>query len=93
MSLNESLKILDIEDYEDKIFSSSSKGGIMHVLDYPYIASWYAAQGYTDNWFREWFVDIVKKCESWERPESVYQHIPRLLKETRNLEVVSDIYD
>lgn len=79
MTLDEALKKLDIEDYGQRIFDSNSHGELFHLFDYIVIAG-----ALTDaSWFRKWFVGIVAWAEkNWRRPESVFQHIPRLLKDS-----------
>ena len=79
MTFEESLKSLGIEDYSDRIFNSNSHGELFHLLDYILLA-----EHFTDKeLFRELFEEIVKLAEQqWKRPESVFQHIPKLLKES-----------
>ena len=78
LTFDEALKILNIEDYKEKIFNSNSKGELFHLIDYIIIAEM------SDKLlnFRDWFVDIVKQAEkNWERPESIFQHIGTILSE------------
>lgn len=76
---NEALRHLGIEDYSERIFNSSSQGELFHLADYIHLAT---IEGDV-SWFRDWFDWIVKLAEDqWQRPESVFQHIPRCLKET-----------
>lgn len=82
MTFKEALKILNIEDYGERIFNSNSHGELSHLMDYIQIAE----VGGDLSWFRDWFVDVVKAAEkNWERPESIFQHIPRVLGETIEL--------
>ncbi len=81
MAFKEALKKLNIEDYERRIFHSNSHGELFHCWDYVIIAE------LSDDldWFREWFIAIVEEAkESWKRPESVFQHIARILKDGLN---------
>ena len=76
MTFNEVLKKLDIEDFADRIYNSNSHGELFHLYDYFLLAS------LSDDmtWFRPIFLDIVKQAEEkWDRPESVFQHIPKIL--------------
>lgn len=79
MTISQALKKLDIEDYGSRIFNSNSHGELFYVYDYIELAEMFSDV----SWFREWFVAIVKEAEEhWERPESIFQHIPRALQET-----------
>ncbi len=72
MNFHESLKILGIEEYGERIFNSNSHGELFHLYDYISLAE---SIGETD-WFKKWFNGIVKQAEEkLERPESVFQHI------------------
>lgn len=80
MNLNEALKKLGIEEYSERISNSNSHGELFHILDYiemakiPFLCE--------DNVFAGWFEETVNAAENqWERPESVFQHIPELLKQ------------
>jgi len=76
MDLNEALKTLGIEEYVDRIFKSNSKGELFHIQQYFELAE---NLGETD-WFADWFREVVKNAEeNWERPESVFQHISKIL--------------
>jgi hypothetical protein len=79
MTFKEALKKLNIEDYGERIFNSNSYGELFHCADYIKIA-----QEYEDtSWFRDWFLDVVKWAEdNWKRPQSVYQHILKILIES-----------
>ena len=80
MSFGEALRKLNIEDYGDRIFNSNSHGELFHLFDYINIAKWIDEKSLP--LFREWFIDIVKQAEAkWKRPESVFQHMPRILSE------------
>ena len=78
MEFNESLQILGIEKYSDRILNSNSHGELLHLADYICIAE---TLGKTD-WFAKWFEYVVEQAErEWKRPESVFQHIAKLLKD------------
>ena len=80
MDFHAALKELNIEDYGERIFHSNSHGELFHLFDYVTIAEYF--KGDTE-WFRDWFIEIDKFAkEHWDRPESVYQHIIRILKES-----------
>lgn len=72
----EALKKLNIEDYCERIFNSNSHGELFHLWDYIMLA-----QTLDDaSWFRPWFIETVSLAEKhWKRPESIFQHIPRML--------------
>lgn len=79
MTFGEALKKLNIEDFGERIFNSNSHGELFHLRDY----IWLAQLDKNMEWFREWFVSVVKWAEeNWERPESIFQHIPKCLEET-----------
>jgi hypothetical protein len=76
MSFKEALKILNIEDYGERIFSSNSHGELFHLADYIMLAKSLPETG----WFREWFIKVVEKAEKeWQHPEYVFQHILKTL--------------
>lgn len=78
MTFGEALKKLNIEDYGERIFNSNSHGELFHLCDYINLAEMVEDV----NWFRPWFVAKVKQAEQeWNRPESIFQHLPRLLEE------------
>ena len=78
MTFGEALKALNIEDYGERIFNSNSRGELFHLADYIVLA-----ESEMDlSWFRPWFVFWVEWAEkTWTRPESVFQHLPRMLEE------------
>jgi len=83
-TFNDALKVLNIEDYAQRIFNSNSNGELFHLQQY-----FMLAEHLKDNsfWFREWFENVVKFAEqNWQRPESVFQHISKILVETYNSE-------
>lgn len=78
MEFKKALKILGIEKYAERIFNSNSNGELMHLYQYYTLAE---TLGETD-WFADWFEEIVKIAEAeWKRPESVFQHIDKMLLE------------
>jgi len=80
MTFGEALKRLDIEDYGERIFNSNSHGELFHIADYFYMAEIFSDAAVKE--FRPWFVSVVKFAEdNWTRPESIFQHIPRMLEE------------
>lgn len=82
MNLSEALKKLHIEDYSERIFNSNSHGELFHLADYFAMAE--ALPEDKGEAFRAWFVAIVDFAEkNWQRPESVFQHIPKFLTEFR----------
>lgn len=77
MTLKEALKILNIEEYEERIFNSNSHGELFHLAQYIEIAEIFKDDA---EWFRDWFVAVVKFAEeNWNRPESIFQHIAQVL--------------
>lgn len=63
---------LGIEDYAERIFSSSSHGELFHLVGYVCMADAKPDPAA----FRKWFLECVAEAErTWRRPESVYQHI------------------
>lgn len=79
MNFQEALKKLNIEDYGERIFNSSSTGELFFLSDYIFFAKTFD----DTSWFREWFVAVVEMAErDWKRPESVFQHIVKIFMET-----------
>ena len=76
MNFDEALKKLGIEKYSKRIFNSNSHGELFHIQQYSDLA-----EAIIDpSWFSEWFDCIVDYAENnWERPESVFQHIVKIL--------------
>jgi hypothetical protein len=75
MTFKQALQKLNIADYYDRIFNSNSRGELFHLADYIQLA-----QMEDVRWFREWFEGVVRFAEAnWKRPQSVYQHILRIL--------------
>jgi hypothetical protein len=79
MTFEESLEKLGIQDYAERIFNSSSTGELFFIGDYIWIAGWFDG-GDDLKWFRPWFEGVVAEAgRKWKRPESVFQHMPRIL--------------
>ena len=79
LSFKEACEKLGIERYAERIFHSNSRGELFHLYDYIRIVEICGSL----PWFSEWFDFIVDHAEkNWDRPESVFQHMPRMLKET-----------
>ena len=77
MTFKDSLKILNIEDFEERIWNSNSKGELFHLDQYILMAK---SMENPEN-FRDWFLKIVTYAdENWQRPESVFQHILKFLQ-------------
>ncbi len=76
MTLTEALKRLGIEDYKERILNSNSHGELIHLIDYVEMAN----LGIDPSIFRFLFVECVDFCDkNWTRPESCFQHMPKLL--------------
>lgn len=76
----EALKKLGIEEHAYAIFNSNSHGELLHIEQYILLAN--LADEHDMSWFAEWFnciVDYAKK--HWKRPQSVYQHVIKILNE------------
>lgn len=78
----EALKKLGIEEYGERIFNSSSRGELSHLGGYIALANMIKDDRAED--FRKWFVKqfemlITYAENNWNRPESVFQHIPELI--------------
>lgn len=78
MDFEKAIETLGISEYKERIFNSNSHGELFHLLDYIWLA---------ENWpkeslhkFPETFKKIIDFAqEKWQRPESVFQHIPKML--------------
>lgn len=81
------LKRLHIEDFGERIFHSNSHGELFHLLDYIEMATRLPPK--KTHLFRPLFLQCVSFAEkTWSRPESCFQHMPRLLREV--CEVLKD---
>jgi hypothetical protein len=77
MTFQEALKKLNIEDYADRIWNSNSHGELFFIQDYINMATSFKGDM---AWFRPLFRICVYFAEqSWKRPESCFQHMPRLM--------------
>jgi len=89
ISFGDSLKFLNIYDYRDRIFESNSKGHLFHLSNYSMMASIFKHSYKGDlevfkDKFRKEFIRVVDYTEkNWERPESVFQHIHKLIDYSR----------
>jgi hypothetical protein len=80
MNLQTALETLDIADYGERIFRSNSHGELFHLMDYAMLADVFSPTGEKVSSFRPWFQATVKFAEeNWSRPESIFQHIPKML--------------
>ena len=80
MSFQQVCAKLGIPEYTEAIFHSNSHGELMHTADYYEIQK---GKKKSDlKWFRPLFLicDAYAK-KNWERPESWYQHMPKMMQE------------
>lgn len=85
MTFEEALKILNIEDYKDRIFNSNSHGELFHLRQYYNLAMFFLKDKNNATDFREWFIYVVKAAEkNWSRPESIFQHIEDVFRDHFN---------
>ena len=78
MKFKEALQKLGIEEYAERIFSSNSHGELFHLQDY-----FLMADHFEKSTFAPIFKAIVKEAEeTWERPESVFQHILGIINQS-----------
>lgn len=79
MNFQQALTVLGIEDYAERIFASNSHGELLHLQQYFTLAETFKDDA---KWFRDWFIAVVEFAEqNWQRPESVFQHISKILVE------------
>ena len=79
--VRDAFKFLGIEDYYERAYNSNSHGELFHLFDYVYMAR----RCKRPELYRKWFVGVVKWAEeTWERPESIFQHIYQILREEAN---------
>ena len=84
MSFTEATEILGIEKYAERIFNSNSHGELFHLQIYIVLAE---NLGNSEG-FSEWFDSVVKFAEeNWERPESIFQHIDKIICAQRKGEI------
>ncbi len=80
ITFKEAIKILDIEDYEERIFKSNSRGELYHLQDYIQLAKFFKDYPSAVRVFKEHFEASVEFAnKNWQRPESVFQHIKEFL--------------
>ena len=76
---------LGIGKYAERIFNSNSHGELFHLHDYVVILEWANRDSKFKDSFPSWFEGVVKWADdTWERPDSVFQHIVKLLEEESN---------
>lgn len=81
MNFKEALQELGIEEYAERIWKSNSHGELFHLEQYLNLAEVFKNSN-DKEWFSNWFKEVVKYAEeNWERPESVFQHIGKILVE------------
>lgn len=79
MTFPESLQILGIADFEERIYNSNSHGELMHLADYHMMAAEFPPEMLP--YFRTIFLSIVDYCgKNWRHPESCFQHMPELFR-------------
>jgi len=81
----QALKKLGIEEYQQRIFNSNSHGELTHLQDYFALAKLIDENKMSQDWFKGWFNAVVLYAEQeWDRPESVFQHISKILDDSIN---------
>lgn len=86
MTFKGALEKLGIQDFEERVYNSNSRGELFHIYDYIAIAQALEASNELDR-FREWFVAVVREAEeTHNRPASVFQHILKILIEEGGIE-------
>lgn len=85
MSFDEALAELGITEFKSRIWNSSSSGELFFLADYIFLAeqkklgAFGDAQCSTIN-FRSSFRAVAQFAEeNWTRPESCFQHMPKLI--------------
>ena len=77
ITFDAALEKLGISEYKSRIFNSNSRGELSHLPDYIMLAEMRDV-----TWFKKWFDAVVNDAQkTWERPESVFQHIPTILNQ------------
>lgn len=78
ISFKEALKILDIQEYEERIFNSNSHGELFHLQDYIDVAKFFKGYPTAVPVFKRHFEECVEDAyKNWKRPQSVFQHIKK----------------
>lgn len=76
ISFNDALKILNIEEYGERIFNSNSRGELFHLQGYIILAKNIKDSPTAISIFKKYFEESVEDAnENWQRPQSVFQHI------------------
>jgi len=79
-TFGEATKFLNIQKYEDRIMNSSSTGELFFIVDYINLANHWKRNNFNVVEFSKLIDDIVKHAEdTWKRPESVFQHMPKMI--------------
>jgi len=80
-TFDEALAKLGIADFKERIMLSHSHGELYFLSDYLALA-----QAIDDPVnFRRFFLAVVDHAEkTWERPDSVFQHILKIFNEARS---------
>ena len=74
MTFREALEKLGIQDFEERIFNSNSRGELFHLTQYGQLAAMLEEKDI--ELFREWFLRLIAFAEAkWNRPESIFQHV------------------
>lgn len=77
----DAIKLLELDDYRIRIFESNSRGELFHLEDFVMLAKCFGHNPTLRAEFKIHFRKIVSYAEeNWDRPESVFQHIPKILK-------------
>ncbi len=80
MTFKEALKILNIEEYGERIFNSNSRGELFHLRDYIVLAKFIKDSPTAISLFKKHFEEAVEDANrNWQRPESIFQHITEIL--------------
>lgn len=78
ISFKDALKILDIQEYEERIFNSNSHGELYHLQDYIDVANFLKGSPTAVQIFKKHFEECVEDAyKNWQRPQSVFQHIKK----------------
>ncbi len=88
MTLEDAYKTLGIEEYAERIFNSNSHGELFHIMEYKILALTVKEFNCKYN-FASWFREVVEDAEkNWERPESVFQHIPKMFTDRLRAQLI-----
>ncbi len=80
-SLKDALKVLQIEDFEERIIHSSSRGELFHIIDYISLAKSVEEDLSVATEVEVVIRDAVSYAEKhWKRPESVFQHLREMFQ-------------